>query len=220
MEVSVQKDIFQYFPNMTVHGLIATNVQTKKIPTNTNINTFSINETIDTKALIKQWKEIYKQFPTDKKSRCSIEYLIWAFEKEKLRNIHPIVDLYNQASLLTLSPFGGEDIDALGSILSLSVAKGTESFIPLGKTEIENPKEQEIVWTTGDNIVCRSLNWIESDIYKITASSSNIVFVSERPSNEFPNPQIGIKFLENSLVSISDHVETFILDAKNNQFIY
>ncbi|XLM20918.1 hypothetical protein MKD33_01235, partial [Chromobacterium piscinae] len=86
----------------------------------------------DLDALLQRWKAIYRELPGDKKARCSLEYLVKAAQKDKLRRILPLVDLYNQASLISLAPFGGEDIDKLGGELRLDLARGDERFLPLG----------------------------------------------------------------------------------------
>ncbi len=218
MNIMIHPDLFELFPGLTVKGLVATNIQTERLPDQTGTTQFKLKQDYDTKALIKQWQKVYKQFPTDKKARCSIEYLIWAFQKEKLRNIHPLVDLYNQASLMTLCPFGGEDIDRVGKQLILRQATGTEKFIPLGKTEAEQPQAQEVIWANGENqVVCRSLNWLESDAYKITESSKNIVFVSEQISEAFPDADKGVQLLQERLQPVSDQVFTFCLNKEHHQ---
>lgn len=90
--------------------------------------------------------------------------------KDKLRSILPLVDLYNQASLLSLSPFGGEDIAKLGGVLQLDLAAGDEPFLPLGRDQAETPQPGEAVWLNGERrVVCRCLNWLESDLFKLDA---------------------------------------------------
>lgn len=222
MEISIQTSMFELFPDLTIKGLVVIGVDQARVPCFSGSEQFVLNQEIDSKALIKQWQKVYKQFPTDKKSRCSIEYLVWAFNKERLRTIHPLVDLYNKASLMTLCPFGGEDMACFYSDqLILGQAKGEESFIPLGKNEIEHPEMGEVAWLDGEHhVVCRSLNWLESDHHKLTENSQNIVFVSEQISSEFPDAQKGIDLLNETLSPISKNTMPFVLNKENDRFVF
>lgn len=106
MKISIDKNIFTVFPEMVIHGLVVTNIDLLKIPQIKFEEVKPVDEDI-TNDIVQKWKQIYKMFPNDKKARCSIQYLTDAFSKNKLRNISPLVDLYNFASLVSLSPFGG-----------------------------------------------------------------------------------------------------------------
>lgn len=173
MKISIDKSTFTVFPEMVIHGLVVTNIDISKIP-QIKFEEISPIEEVIANDTAQKWKQIYKMFPTDKRARCSIQYLTDVFSKNKLRNISPLVDLYNFASLVSLSPFGGEDISSLNGALKLTIADGTENFVPLGKNTTESPKQGELIWIDGCNqVVCRSLNWLESDLHKITENSQN-----------------------------------------------
>lgn len=120
MKICIDQRVFALFPELSVQGLIALNLKDESLITPLNTSSLKISSE-DAKAVVKQWKDAYKKFPSHKKARPSIEYLTWVLEKEKLRKISPLVDLYNHASLLSLSPFGGEDIDKLNGALTLAL---------------------------------------------------------------------------------------------------
>ncbi|WP_199181053.1 B3/B4 domain-containing protein [Chromobacterium alticapitis] len=173
----------------------------------------------ETEALLQRWKDWYRALPGDKKARCSLEYLVKAARKDKLRSILPLVDLYNQASLLSLAPFGGEDVDKLGGALRLDLARGEETFLPLGRTETERPQSGEAAWLNGEGeVVCRCLNWLESDHFKLTEASRNIVFVSERPDAGFPSGSAGMDWLARELAPHAGSLTRFRLDAAHPVF--
>lgn len=145
MRVELSQDLLGRLPAMEVEGLLALDLQTSALPTAAP----SLAEGADTEALLQRWKALYRELPGDKKARCSLEYLVKAVQKDKLRSILPLVDLYNQASLLSLVPFGGEDVDKLGGELLLDLAHGDEAFVPLGRAEAEWPQAGEVVWLNG-----------------------------------------------------------------------
>lgn len=217
MKISIDPSVFALFPELSVQGLIVLNLQDQNQIAALDTSALKIAPE-RAKDVVKQWKEAYKTFPSHKKARPSIEYLTWALEKEKLRKISPLVDLYNHASLLSLSPFGGEDIDKINGALTLGIASGTEPFVPLGGSEVEYPSAGEIVWVDGvSKVVCRALNWLESDLHKLTEPSKNIVFVSERASNAFPDPDVGFKLLNTHLAGLGAELIPFKLDKNQTE---
>ncbi len=89
-----------------------------------------------------------------------------------------------------------------------------------GKMELEYPQSQEVIWADAEErVVCRSLNWLESDVHKITDISKNIVFVSEQASDEFPDSAEGVQLLENTLQPISEQVMAFYLNKENHRIV-
>jgi DNA/RNA-binding domain of Phe-tRNA-synthetase-like protein len=216
MRVALSQAVLGRLPGMEVEGLLALGVNQAALPA----AVLAVPEPdIDLDALLQRWKAWHREWPGDKKARCSLEYLVKAVQKDKLRRILPLVDLYNQASLQSLAPFGGEDIDKLGGELRLALARGDESFLPLGKTETEQPQPNEAAWLNGDGeVVCRCLNWLESDHFKLDEASRNVVFVSERPDAGFPSGAAGMDWLARELAPHAGSLIRFRLDAAHPVF--
>ncbi|MEO9385427.1 B3/B4 domain-containing protein [Chromobacterium phragmitis] len=216
MRIALSPALLSRMPEMEVSGLLALDLNIAALPATTP----SLPESeVDLDALLRRWKDVYRELPGDKKARCSLEYLVKAAQKGKLRSILPLVDLYNQASLLSLAPFGGEDADPLGGELTLDLARGDERFLPLGRTEAERPQPGEAAWLNGEReVVCRCLNWLESDRFKLTAESRNAVFVSERPDGGFPSGEAGMDWLEEKLAPHAGALLRFRLDAASPVF--
>ncbi|BEV73540.1 B3/4 domain-containing protein [Paludibacterium sp. THUN1379] len=169
--------------------------------------------------VIRHWKALHKQLSGDKHARSSIAYLVKAANRDSLRRINPLVDWYNQASLRSLSPFGGEDIRCLSGALRLTLAQGQERFVPLGRPdEVQLPGAGEVVWLDGaGKVVCRALNWLESDLHKITGQTRDVVFVSERPDRTLPDPQPGMDWLAAQLAPCAAELQPFLLDRHTTQ---
>ncbi|WP_434631799.1 B3/B4 domain-containing protein [Chromobacterium sp. CV08] len=216
MRVILSPALLEAMPEMEVSGLLALDLDAAALPARPP----ALPETAqDPDALLQDWKRLYKALPGDKKARCSLEYLVKAAQKDKLRSILPLVDLYNQASLISLAPFGGEDVDRLGAGLLLDLARGDEVFLPLGGGEPQTPLPGEAVWLNGAReVVCRCLNWLESDRFKLTEGSRNAVFVSERPGAGFPSGEPGIDWLAERLRPHAGRLVRFRLCAMEPVF--
>ncbi|QIY79311.1 B3/B4 domain-containing protein [Chromobacterium violaceum] len=216
MRVALSPALLDRLPEMEVSGLLALDLDAAALPA--AVPSLPAQEA-DLDALLRRWKTIYRALPGDKKARCSLEYLVKAAQNGKLRSILPLVDLYNQASLISLAPFGGEDVDKLGGELTLDLARGDERFLPLGRAEAERPQPGEAVWLNGEReVVCRSLNWLESDRFKLTAGCRNAVFVSERPDAGFPSGEAGMDWLQEKLAPHAGRLLRFRLDAGRPDF--
>lgn len=217
MHITLDEALLARFPDMTVSLLVARGLDSAALETAAAAAAnWPAVDAARAQQVIADWKQLHKTLSDDRHARSSIAYLVKAAGKGSLRRIHPLVDLYNHASLLSLSPFGGEDIACLAGGLVLGCARGDEVFRPLGRCEeIEHPGAGEIAWLDGiGRVVCRALNWLESDLHKITAASRDVVFVSERPSPAFPDPAPGMDWLAATLAPHSRTLTRVQLDAR------
>ena len=217
--IKIDNEIFRKIPTLTVYGLAVYGIVLEKIMDfNFLSKVGSLNvDKANSERVVALWKEFHKNYGSYKKARSSIEYLSKAKENNKLREINPLVDIYNFISLETLCPLGGEDIDSIGDELILRLSNGNEYFTPLMSTENEHPIKDEFVWSNGNlDVVCRSMNWIESDKFKITTHSRNVVFLTEQPSSLYPNGDLAMRKLEEIFRSfnVSSKMVAFSIDEK------
>ncbi|SKA02366.1 B3/B4 domain-containing protein (DNA/RNA-binding domain of Phe-tRNA-synthetase) [Pilibacter termitis] len=207
MEFRVDKRIFERIPELQIGVLILENIDNTK-----NIDDFFKQEYGEiTQAImekygmmnladeprIAKWRKIYKSFG-EKKARSSVEALIKRVKNgNELYRISPLVDLYNLASLKFELPCGSEDLSKMPSDLELTFATGEEEFILLGQTEMEHPNEEEIVYKSGNMIVCRNFNYRESDKTKIDSATKKAIFIFEDIDNG--NLEGALTFVSNSV---------------------
>ena len=128
------------------------------------------------------WREAYRTFGAKpKKYPSSIENLIRRTLKgERLRPIHPLVDLYNVVSLRHVIPAGGEDVDCIRGDIRLAVAGADEPAVRLlGERDERPPKAGEVIYTDDVSAICRRWNWKEADRTKLTGETRNAVLVLE-----------------------------------------
>ena len=70
----------------------------------------------------------------------------------------------------------GEDAEKIKGGVRIAVAAGDERFVPLGGGEMEHPAAGEVVYADdSEEVLTRMWNWRESDVTKITYSTSTAV---------------------------------------------
>ncbi|WP_334328342.1 B3/B4 domain-containing protein [Companilactobacillus sp. HBUAS59699] len=137
-------------------------------------DTFRLNPVVD------EWREALRKFKTKKGARSSIEALLKRVDQGKeFSPINPLVDIYNSISLEFASPCGGEDLEKMDGDLHLGMAKGGESFKPLGADEDSPALEGEIIYYDNTGAICRCLNWREAQRTMLTEDTKNAVMVIE-----------------------------------------
>ena len=131
------------------------------------------------------WREAYKKFGAKSESRSSVENLYRLVLKgNELRNINPLVDIYNYISLKYMLPVGGEDIDSLSGDLKLTVAGENEiSGLLLGELELRDIPAGEVLYKDDKGMVCRRWNWKEAERTKLTDDTKRAVLVIEGLGN-------------------------------------
>lgn len=135
--------------------------------------------------VIAQWREAYGKFPKRKGARSSVEALLKrAHQGHVIQPTIPLVDLYNSVSLSFGVPVGIEDLNQIEGDLHLGVAKGGESFYPLGATEDDPARPGEVIYYDQAGAVCRSLNWREAQRTMLTEETTNGIVVMEALNEE------------------------------------
>ncbi len=130
---------------------------------------------------IQCWRKAYTSFGAKpKKHLSSVENLFRrTLEGKNLRPINKVVDIYNYISLLHVVPVGGDDLARVEGDIVLRLAKGDESFRPLGLEEMQTARRGEVIYADNREVLCRRWNWRESEKTKMTAESRDVILVSE-----------------------------------------
>lgn len=193
MKLKVNPQIFQDFPGMKIGVLtvrdLNNKVATPQLGSSLAKISRQIRQTLNIEGLsenpkIASWRQIYKKFgskPND--YRSSIESLCRLILKGKdLRQINPLVDIYNYVSLKHLLPAGGEDLDKIQGSILLTFAGPEEAPIStLGDLTENKPYEGEVIYKDDLSTICRRWNWREAERTKLTEETKNAVLVIEGP---------------------------------------
>ena len=214
MKIKIEKQIIERFPGLNIGILIVKGIENsgfnqeimdligqeeRRIKSEFNTETLSQNPKIDA------WRKAYSSFGAKpKKYKCSVENLYrLILTGNALRHINKIVDLYNYISIKHMVPVGGDDLDKVDGNIILKFAKGDEPFIELNSSEIQNPKEGEVVYADDKEILCRRWNWRECDKSKMTEDTKNVTLVIEGL------PPVTSEDIAKILVELSDLVKQY-----------
>ena len=130
---------------------------------------------------IQNWRDAYTAFGArPKKHRSSVESLYrMILEGKDLQPINKLVDIYNCVSLMHMVPVGGDDLEQVDGAIELRFARGDETFLPLGCSEVQGVREGEVVYADGREVLCRRWNWRECEKTKMTEETRDVLLVCE-----------------------------------------
>jgi len=190
MKLKISDEIFERYPEIEIGIVIARNIQNGKSPKDLIDKMGDVESEARSKIdkerileipTIEKWREIYKSFGAKpSKFKNSVEALTKrVLRGDEIYQINTLVDIYNLISLKYIMTVGGEDLEKIEGNLQLDFAGGDEEFIPLGSSEIENPKEGEVIYFDEKGVICRCWNYREADRTKLTENTKNAVIVIE-----------------------------------------
>lgn len=93
-----------------------------------------------------------------------------------LPRINALVDLCNSVALNEIISLGAHDLRDIDDNLFVRLSKENDIFRPFGSIEFEDVNPGELVFTCGNKIQTRQWLWRQSELGKITESSSDIFF--------------------------------------------
>ena len=147
---------------------------------NTKAKDYLTADVFSENKVISVWRQAFQKFKTKKGARCSIEAMLKRIDKgNEIGPINPLVDIYNTVSLNYGIPCGGEDIDSLKGDMLLTVAKGGESFLPLGADSHDDALAGEVIYRDDEGAVCRCWNWREGERTMLTEGTKNAFLIIE-----------------------------------------
>jgi DNA/RNA-binding domain of Phe-tRNA-synthetase-like protein len=185
MFFSIQKELFDILPDLTIGMVVAKGVD----------NTLPSQEIDD--LLTQAVEEVKKNFTGDKaqehprikpwrtaftklgisgsKFPSSIESMARRILKgDPFPKINPLVDLYNSVSLRFLVPMGGHDLDTLEGNIHLRFTEGWEPFTPMGGGETVTVPKGELVYRDDREVLTRNWVWRQCEKDKTAEKTKNI----------------------------------------------
>lgn len=179
----VDDNFWELFPDMMIGVLIVKNMKTDQTITsqkqesleklleeaNQIAKKYVPNEPISQNEIPSIWRKAYRQFPTKKGARCSIENLLKRVLKDKpVGPIAASVDITNAISLKFGFPIGAEDMDKIEGDIHLGALQGGEAFMPIGSDTEDPGLEGEIAYYDQAGVMCRCFNWRDGQRTQIT----------------------------------------------------
>ncbi len=179
---------------------------------------FLTNDTFRLNPVVDQWRQAYRQFKTKKGARSSIEALLKRVSQGHVFTpINPLVDIYNSISLEFGVPAGGENLAKIVGDMHLGIAKGGESFWPLGADEDEPALPGEVCYMDDDGAICRCFNWREAQRTMLTPDTTDAVLVIESINDEQrQRAEVGTQVLKQRLADyFKVTAQPFVINHNN-----
>jgi DNA/RNA-binding domain of Phe-tRNA-synthetase-like protein len=185
MRFSIQKELFDALPGLTIGMVVATGLDnshpSKEIDallsqTIEEMKKNFIVEKAQDHPRIKPWRNAFSKLAiSGSKFPSSIESMARRVLKgEPFPKINPLVDLYNSVSLKYLVPMGGHDLDTLDGNIHLRFAEGWEPFTPMGGGETMIVPKGELVYRDDREVLTRNWVWRQCEKDKATEKTKNI----------------------------------------------
>jgi len=185
MFFSIQKELFDILPDLTIGMVVAKDVDnthpSKEID---DLLTQAVEEVkknfIGDKAQehprIKPWRTAFSKLGiSGSKFPSSVESMARRILKgDPFPKINSLVDLYNSVSLRFLVPMGGHDLDTLEGNIYLRFAEGWEPFTPMGGGETVVVPKGELVYRDDREVLTRNWVWRQCEKDKATEQTKNI----------------------------------------------
>ncbi len=185
MFFSIQKELFDILPDLTIGMVVARGVNNTH-PSNEidDLLTRAVEEMkknfIGDKAQehprIKPWRAAFSKLGiSGSKFPSSIESMARRVLKgDPFPKINPLVDLYNSVSLRYLVPMGGHDLDTIEGNIYLRFAEGWEPFTPMGGGETMAVPKGELVYRDDREVLTRNWVWRQCEKDKAAEKTKNI----------------------------------------------
>lgn len=191
MKIIIEPKIFEDFPELYTGVVVAKDVdntvdvsEVHKITRSQEekIRQTYVKETLSQEPKINAWRKAYSKFGVKSHdAKSSVETLHrLVLRGIELKEINPLVDIYNYISIKHMMPVGGEDLDKMQGDLRLAYARPDEPAVKLlGDSEPEVPPEGEIMYKDDVSAICRRWNWREAERTKLEKTTKNAVIVVE-----------------------------------------
>ena len=130
---------------------------------------------LDNHPNIAAWHAAYSAFGArPSKYLSSIEAMVKRVLKGgELPYINTLAALGNITSLKHVVPVGGHDMGVCIEPLWLDFADGSETFTAFGTTEIEHPEPGEVIYSSGNTVLCRRWTWRQAEVTKLTRATTH-----------------------------------------------
>ena len=185
MHFSIQKELFDILPDLTLGMVVVTGVDnthpSKEIDDllSQSIEEMRKNfvfEKAQEHPRIKPWRTAFSKLGiSGSKFPSSIESMARRILKgDPFPKINPLVDLYNSISLRYLVPMGGHDLDTLEGNIHLRFAEGWEPFSPMGGGERMTVPKGELVYRDDQEVLTRNWVWRQCEKDKATEKTRNV----------------------------------------------
>jgi DNA/RNA-binding domain of Phe-tRNA-synthetase-like protein len=185
MFFSIQKELFDILPDLTIGMVVAKGVDnthpSKEIDdllarAVEEVKKNFVGDKAQDHPRIKPWRTAFSKLGiSGSKFPSSIESMARRILKgDPFPKINPLVDLYNSVSLRFLVPMGGHDLDTIEGNIHLRFTEGWEPFTPMGGGETVTVPKGELVYRDDREVLTRNWVWRQCEKDKAMEKTKNI----------------------------------------------
>ena len=195
MIVRCNQELFELFPDASVHGIVfegvaefdpavATQWKQKAIESVTTSG-FTTESVLDAPA-VKEWRSAFQRFGVKpSKYRSSIEQLYRrALKQEIIETSLPLVNLYCYVSLIEMVPMGAYDLEKVEGDIVIRLSKENEPFLGIGDTEPLISTPGVVVYSDDGGIICWSWNHRDAARGSLSPDTNRAIFFADSASRE------------------------------------
>ena len=178
MQIEIAQEIIDRYPNyrMGILSISTSNRDYKRLKE--KLTEFPVDFPLIKQDIETTWLKIFADMGASERRLPSVVSLWRLIERYgHLQDINYFVDVYNHISVKYGIPIGGYDISKFPhAALTLRFANKGDEFQPLGLNQIEKLKGlKEIVYYSGEQVVCRYWNNKDSELTKIDDTTNNVL---------------------------------------------
>ena len=185
MRFSIQKELFDKLPDLTIGVVVAKGLNNSRPSKEIDEllrqaidgmqRSFPADKAQD-HPRVKPWRNAFSKLGiSGSKFPSSIESMARRILKgDPFPRINPLVDLYNSISLRYIVPMGGHDVDTLSGNIHLRFAEGWEPFTPMGGGETIKVPKGELVYRDDQEVLTRIWVWRQCEKDKATEKTEKI----------------------------------------------
>ncbi len=219
MRISIDKAIFDNFPNARVGWLTAEVSVTDSCPhadelkkqLESRMNDIGISaDTLTLHPDIARWRETYSKMGVKpSKFRSSIESLLRRLFKGDVWSVSNVVDCYDCVSAVNLLPMGAHDMERLCGDLTLRYGREGEKFYPLGAGDAEiDVDTRNVVYADDEKICCWLWNYRDTREASVTSETKRALFLIDNAfETEWRTVEDGLAALSAELEKIGCKVQ-------------
>jgi len=195
MFVRCEQEVFDLFPEASVHGIVfdgiadfdpATVAPWKQKAIESVASSGFTSETVLEAPAVKEWRNAFQRFGVKpSKYRSAIEQLYRrALKQEMIETSLPLVNLYCYVSLIEMVPMGAYDLETVEGDIVIRLSKANETFVGIGDDNPLISKPGMVVYSDDGGIICWAWNHRDAARTALSQKTNKAIFFADCASQE------------------------------------
>lgn len=226
MIVRCDQEVFEMFPEASVHGIVfesvadfdpATVAPWKQRAIDSVASSLFTSDTVLDAPIVKEWRNAFQRFGVKpSRYRSSIEQLYRrALKQEIIETSLPLVNLYCYVSLIEMVPMGAYDVEKLDGDIVIRLSKENETFIGIGDTTPLIAHPGVVVYSDDGGIICWAWNHRDAARVALSPETNKAIFFADSASHESESRAANAIALLADAISGAPELSRFMLNRAN-----